>query len=153
MSLIYALLVAHFVGDFVCQTDWMAINKSKRWDALSWHVLVYTCVLQLIVSFQQPPSPYPYDSLKAFGLFVVVNAAAHLVQDAITSRINARLWFFRMEPGIFVLAPYVVPPRDTTVVNPWVPGVGNRHWFFVGIGADQLLHYITLFVTAGWWLR
>lgn len=114
MTTIYVLLVAHFVGDFLCQTDWMALNKSKRWDALALHVLVYTLVLATFI--------FPMPS-EASG-WLVVNAAAHFVQDAVTSRINARLW-----------------------------QANARHWFFVGIGADQLLHYVTLFVTAGWWLR
>ena len=28
----------------------------------------------------------------------------------------------------------------------------KRHWFFVAIGADQLLHTVVLMVTAKWWL-
>ena len=124
MEIIYILLVAHFIGDFVFQTDWMAINKSRRWDALALHIGVYITAVGLIVAFSQPPSPYPYVELWQFGAWVAVNAAAHFIQDAITSRINSRLW-----------------------------QANQRHWFFVGIGVDQLLHYITLFVTAGWWLR
>jgi hypothetical protein len=41
--------------------------------------------------------------------------ALHFVTDAITSRINSRLWAAK-----------------------------NVHWFFVGIGADQLLHAYAL---------
>lgn len=124
MRLIYTILIAHFVADFICQSDWMAINKSKRWDALGWHVLVYTAVIGLFVSVILPPSPYPYTSLTLFGLWVVMNAGAHFVQDAVTSRINAQLW-----------------------------QANQRHWFFVGIGFDQLVHYITLLLTAQWWLE
>lgn len=116
MTVIYVLLGAHFVGDFICQSDWMAQNKSKRWDALALHVLIYSAVLGLFLLW-----PPPTD---AALLFVGVNGAAHFAQDAITSRINSRLWAAK-----------------------------QVHWFFVGIGADQLLHYVTLFVTAGWWLR
>jgi hypothetical protein len=150
--IVYALVVGHFLADFVCQSDWMAANKGKRWDALALHVGVYTAVLGLIVSFVLPPSAYPYDSALAFGLWVALNAAAHFVQDAITSRINARFWFFKMDPGIWVQAPFMVPRDDRTIVNPWLPIEGKQHWFFVGIGADQMLHYITLFATAGWLL-
>ena len=134
-ELVYVLLVAHFVGDFICQSDWMALNKSKRWDALAIHVTVYSAVLYMAIfvsiGLNAELSPriilalvneLPYVS--AVGFYVLVNAVAHFVQDAITSRINSRLW-----------------------------QANQRHWFFVGIGADQLLHYVTLFVTAGWWLR
>ena len=124
VDIIYVLLVAHFVGDFICQSDWMALSKSKLWVALAYHVGVYISVVSLVVAAFQPPSPYPYVELLQFGAWVSVNSFAHFVQDAITSRINARLW-----------------------------QANERHWFFVGIGADQLFHYVTLFVTAGWWLR
>lgn len=148
MSVIYVLLVAHFVGDFICQSDWMAVNKSQRWDALALHVAVYTTVL-FFAAGAIASLPNVSDELPV--LWLAVNAAAHFVQDAITSRINARLWFIdgvRIKPDL----------RDGTYAG---SGLGRmevaynnkRHWFFVGIGADQLLHYITLFVTAGWWLR
>jgi hypothetical protein len=123
VALIYVLLVAHFVADFVCQTDWMAQNKSKRWDALALHVAVYGAAVLAVLA-----------PLGLFGViadpgtvgwvWLAVNLCAHFVQDAITSRINSRLWQAK-----------------------------EVHWFFVSIGFDQLLHYVTLFVTAGWWLR
>ena len=150
------IVVGHFVADWLCQSDWMALHKSKRWDALTWHVLVYTTVLSLIVALSQPPAAYPYGALVAFLWFVFVNGLAHFIQDAITSRITSRLWFFRQEVGVWVWADGQVPHRfggRQELVNPWMPTVGDRHWFFVAIGADQLLHYVTLFVTASWWLR
>ena len=119
-SLVYVLLVAHFIGDFVCQSDWMAGHKSKQWDALGLHVAVYFSVLSVAVTATIWTRPLPAPVF----LFLAANAAAHFIQDDITSRINARLW-----------------------------SANQRHWFFVGIGADQLLHYITLFITAGWWLQ
>jgi len=150
LSLIITLLVAHFIGDFVLQSDWMALNKSKRWDALTMHVAVYLFVLSvalmLILIVQIPAS-------SSTGTFLLVNTAAHFVTDAVTSRITTRLWFLQMtrcdhpdDPGYQLQtlggakAFYV---RDT----------GTRHWFFVTIGADQLLHSVTLLVTASWWLQ
>ena len=119
MALIYVLLVAHFVGDFICQSDWMALHKSKRWDALGLHVGTYIFVVGWIVFLFATPSREAW-----WPQWLIINAAAHFVQDAMTSRINARLW-----------------------------QANERHWFFVGIGADQLLHYVCLFVTAEWWLQ
>lgn len=140
--MIYTLLVAHFVADFLCQTDWMALNKSKRWDALALHVGVYAVVLVLVLAV----AGYDWSPAASRGLalFVWVNAAAHFVQDAITSRINARLWFFR---------PTYCGGRGPVPVPHFEAAGGNRHWFFVAIGFDQLLHYVVLFVTAEWWLR
>lgn len=150
---IYVLLVAHFVADFLAQSDWMAVNKSKRWDALALHVGAYIGAAGFIVAIFQPPSPWPYTTAKMFGVWLLVNALAHFVQDAVTSRITSRLWFFRREDGIWAQAEYAYPKHGRTLVNPWTPIDGTRHWFFVAIGADQLLHYGTLFVTAHWWLQ
>src|SRR5258705_12177595 len=43
-----ALLVSHWIADFVMQTHWQATNKSKNNIALSHHVLVYTACLAAI---------------------------------------------------------------------------------------------------------
>lgn len=172
MTVIYVLLVAHFVGDFICQTDWMALNKSKRWDALALHVGVYTVVIGItawvavnwtglgvgIVDIRTWKAGYVAIGstyyVPTVATWLGVNAAAHFVQDAITSRINARLWFLRMTPlelpnGLLGRVTY-----EGGIAKPFlVADTGTRHWFFVAIGADQLLHYVTLFVTAGWWLQ
>lgn len=51
-------------------------------------------------------------------LWASFNGAAHWIQDYITSRINSRLY-----------------------------KQNKRHWFFVGIGADQLIHYCCLLLS------
>ncbi len=44
-------LLTHLFGDFVLQTDWMALNKSKRTLPCLVHVLIYTsCFLLLTTS-------------------------------------------------------------------------------------------------------
>ncbi len=138
------LIVLHFIGDFLLQSDWMATNKSKRWDALAWHVCAY-CV------------PFSVWLIATLGVrsvamtnFIFVTFALHFVTDAITSRITSRLWFFQMQGGIWIQAPYTAPKHNRELVNPWTPTVGNRHWFFVVIGADQVLHYAALMLTWAW---
>lgn len=151
--MIYLLLVAHFVGDFICQSDWMATNKSKRFEALGFHVLVYSFVLLGIMGLGmwllldmggQPVRP--------LISFILINAAAHLATDAVTSQLTSKFWFFRREEGIWVQAEYSVPKHWKTLINPWTPIDGKRHWFFVLIGLDQLIHYVTLVATAEWLL-
>lgn len=95
------LVAMHFLADFVLQTDWMAINKSKRWDALAIHAGIYAVTFVF------------------FGVeFMWITFVTHFVTDAITSRITSLLW-----------------------------RKNERHWFFVVIGADQLIHYVTLALT------
>lgn len=103
MNNIILLLITHFIGDFILQTDHMALNKSKSNYILFLHCLVYSlCFLY-------------------FGLpFAMITFGTHFATDYFTSRINSYFW-----------------------IN------YKRHWFFVGIGADQLIHTITLILTYG----
>ena len=55
------------------------------------------------------------------AFFAAINFLLHLATDYVTSRINAKLW-----------------------------ASGDVHYFFVGIGADQLIHQITLIGTFFW---
>lgn len=87
------VLVAHWVADFICQTRWMADNKSKSWSALTQHVGVYGVVMLGVATFILPSPP-----LVAWW---AINVVAHFVTDAVTSRITSRLaarrswyWFF-----------------------------------------------------------
>ena len=124
------LLTVHFVADFVLQSDWMAQNKSRDNRALGLHVLTYTVALlfgavPLVFIIDYPGDPVAGDRGGLFvGLWIVLNGAAHLATDYITSRINSRLW-----------------------------AVKEVHWFFVGVGFDQLIHAWTLGLTMIWLLR
>lgn len=74
-TLLLKVIWLHFIGDFVLQTDQMALNKSKSNYWLLIHVTVYA--LPLLV----------------FGWrYALVNAGAHMVVDYVTSRINSKLW-------------------------------------------------------------
>lgn len=146
-TLVFVLVVAHFIADFLCQTDWMALNKSKNWWALTSHVGAYMAVLIgstsiWLIWMIGVRAPMPMGAMAFWG----VNAAAHFVQDAITSRWTTKLWFVDLSPrppgGVtFGAYPYFAAIRET------------RHNFFVVIGLDQCLHYMVLFMTANWWLR
>lgn len=123
MEIPLTLLLAHFVGDFILQTDEMALNKSKNWGALFLHCGAY--ILPFVL----------------WGpLFVAVTFAAHFVTDAITSRITSKLWFITLAPRSEVNKnlrwPYFAKVAE-----------GKRHWFFVMIGFDQLIHFATLALT------
>jgi hypothetical protein len=91
MSFIYVLLGAHFIGDFVLQTTWMARHKGRSLRALVAHVGCYTIVLAAgalaawSTGLGEPTSP------AAGAAFLAVNSLAHLCQDAVTSRLNARV--------------------------------------------------------------
>lgn len=95
------LIIFHFVGDFLLQSDEMAIKKSSnnKW------LLIHGCMYGWLFIY--------------FGiLFAVVNTVAHLITDYFSSRATSMLY-----------------------------KAGQRHWFFVVIGLDQMIHLLTLVIS------
>jgi hypothetical protein len=123
MSIPLSLILVHFLVDFLLQTDWMALNKSKDNYALSCHVATYSVGLFVWATIYMGIG----DGAVMFFFF---NSLLHFMTDWVTSRINGKLWFFR--------------PYDDQC---WIYVDGRRHWFFVMVGFDQLIHYVTLAIT------
>ena len=90
------LLFTHWIGDFVCQTTWMATGKSSRLDALIVHVLMYSIVLAgaAVVLFGQTETA---------AMFVACNAAFHLVTDFCTSKVSAAFHARQNMRGFFIV--------------------------------------------------
>ncbi|MGO0063653.1 DUF3307 domain-containing protein [Brevibacillus fluminis] len=63
MTLFEVLLVAHFVGDYLFQTSWMAMNKAKNWAALLVHCAVYTLVLYVAANLIWAKQPLSWPAL------------------------------------------------------------------------------------------
>ena len=78
---VVVILWAHFVGDFILQSDYHAVNKSKSNLALFEHVLFYSLPLTLI-GFLIPVSI----------AWIIANAVMHAAVDYVTSRITSKLW-------------------------------------------------------------
>jgi len=112
VTVVLSILFIHWVADFVLQSDWMAINKSKESKALVAHVSVYSLTWFVGLFFFK---------FEAVAMFVCYTYLFHYMTDFITSRINAKLW-----------------------------KAEQRHWFFVMVGFDQVLHYAQLFLTYLW---
>ena len=93
LSNVIVILFAHFVGDFIMQTDQIAQNKGKSNLVLSLHVLTYMLPV-MCAGF----------IIKGFDANVMVwmttNGIAHFIQDYFTVRLNKVLkeksnhWFF-----------------------------------------------------------
>jgi len=118
--MIFIILIAHFLSDFVFQSDWMAKNKSRYFHILIIHCLIYSLTFLCMVSLWIYTFGESIEILQ-FGLswFIVLAYlfGTHLIIDFITSKINTELW-----------------------------RAGKRWKFFVCIGADQLIHYCMLFI-------
>ncbi len=127
MEVIHLLLIiwAHFVADFMLQNDKMAQNKSTSNIWLSNHIMVYSFAMLGIMS----PIMYLLDpdnshvTLVWLAAWVALNGALHWITDWCTSRMTSHLW-----------------------------KKGDRHNFFVVIGADQAIHLSTMILTWYWLL-
>jgi len=86
IGVIAAILIVHYIADFVLQTDWQAKNKSSNNLALSKHVTVYaTCMMVLGFFIFKLDQPRPI-------LFMIACFVCHWVTDWFTSRLNKYLW-------------------------------------------------------------
>jgi Protein of unknown function (DUF3307) len=93
-----ALLAVHWLGDFVLQSRWMSVNKSKRLDALSLHAVTYTATLMVGSGLVLGLHP-----VGLLVLFVGANGVLHFATDFVTSRITSRLWCQQREHDFFVM--------------------------------------------------
>jgi hypothetical protein len=94
---ILAVLFIHYIADFVCQTRWMAENKSKDLTPLLYHIYAYTVALGLGLAGY---SAFVHElrPLMVLG-FMTVNILAHFCIDYCTSKVNA--WFFNQKRMAF----------------------------------------------------
>ena len=86
MTLVYLVLVLHFIADFTCQTRWMAENKCKSLYALGSHIAAYSLVFFIALSI-----------LNLFGVvgnfwpeYVILNGMLHFLTDYYTSRMTKK---------------------------------------------------------------
>jgi hypothetical protein len=156
LDLEYALLVllaGHFVSDFLLQSDWMAINKSKSWYALGLHATVYCWGLLPFLLVAAPAGTWVFKFNWAL-IFMLVTFVCHFVTDAITSRITSKLWFVDLTfAGERWRVLSVMPDgSENSTLAPayYVDFLPTRHWFFVVIGFDQLLHALQLGLLLRW---
>lgn len=63
---LFGLIAAHFVGDYILQSGWMANEKTKRWWPAIAHGLVYTI-------------PFLFVTQSPLALFVI--ASTHVIID------------------------------------------------------------------------
>lgn len=126
---VFAILIIHWVADFVLQTHEQAINKSKSNWYLTAHVATYSVVWLLVGWIYTMALMFYYDDkyctanchhnyLWTTSLFVLITSVCHWITDYFTSRKTSYLF-----------------------------GKGDYHNGFVVVGLDQILHYTQLFLT------
>jgi hypothetical protein len=77
------LLFAHWVGDFLMQSNEMAENKFRSFKWLSIHVAAYSAPIFVVACLLL--------DWRDAALFVALNASLHWLTDAVTSRLAHRV--------------------------------------------------------------
>ena len=86
ISVLLKIVWIHFIADFLLQSTWMGINKSKDNKVLCLHALFYM---------------FPF---LCFGpKFAVLSGTLHIVIDYFTSRITSKLWEKKKVHWFFVV--------------------------------------------------
>lgn len=127
ISSLIGLMFVHLIADFFLQSHWMSSNKSKHFGALLAHITVYSLsylIVGLALVFNPWRSPQASEVMAVF-YFTTITFITHFLTDMVTSRMTSRLWSQYESIG------------NTSYI----------HWFFVVIGIDQFIHFVTLVVT------
>lgn len=116
---IFFVMWIHWVGDFVLQTHWQAMNKSTSGRALVAHVLTYTlfwfCIWMVLGGLL---GVLGTEVILKIILFCCITFVCHMITDYFTSRATKKLFAKQ-----------------------------DYHNGFVVVGLDQLLHYLQLYTT------
>lgn len=90
IGIIILILLTHWIGDFILQTDVQAKNKSKSNRALFFHVLTYSIIWFGALTCYELLNLIP-NITKVF-IFTGITFVCHFITDYFTSRLNTKLW-------------------------------------------------------------
>lgn len=134
INLISAILITHFVADFVFQTRKMGEGKSSSLYWLTVHVLTYTTVLGTMLSWILIPR---LGYFHFFG-FVLLNGILHFITDFLSSKMTT-YFYLKAEAAKYNNA--LEQDEKIKLSRRYMKG------FWTAIGADQLIHGIILVQT------
>ena len=97
---IIGLIWLHFITDFLCQTDQMALNKSTSNKWLGIHVLTYSSLFFLFFGWK----------------FALINGIGHFITDWITFRATSYLWKKEERHWFFVVIGFDQAIHMTTLL-------------------------------------
>ena len=73
LNIVFLILLLHFLGDFILQSDKIALNKSSSNTVLLIHVTIYSSLFLI------------------FGpVYALLNGALHFMTDWVTSRASSK---------------------------------------------------------------
>lgn len=116
MTFFECLLLGHFVGDYLLQNSWMALNKTKKWLPLLTHVCLYTLAVCLFTCAFTGFNP----------LWILVVIGSHLFIDRwsladkyleFTGSRSLRKFVKDKEVIVATFTPSVIDPDSRTIMS------------------------------------
>jgi len=122
---IFAIIIIHWIADFVFQDEKWALGKSKNWNDLLTHTLIYTFIWwsPIMILYVLYSNALPVNAFQVYG-FLIITFVTHTITDYFTSRVVSKKF-------------------ENKHYGSAIPNFGA----FTIIGIDQVLHYIQLFTT------
>lgn len=140
--LIPHLLFGHFVGDYLLQTDWIAIRKVQSFDGLLLHVLIVAVASAIAIS--------PYLSLVwlPFTLLMLL----HLAQDRLKTWLGRRLrwhlaWLYFLDQASHIAM--IIAFQLWLDHKGIAPETSSIEQFLLALGAALIV--VTRFYEVSWW--
>ncbi len=139
---ILTIIIVHYLADFVLQANKWQVGKSSDMSCLLSHTITYSGLWAapacLILGTMNPHETTEWYVISTI-LFFVITFVFHTITDYLTIRLNKSL----------------IPKRELFNITKdginkkvvWFPKGENYHRFFIGVGFDQVLHYVQLFAT------
>jgi hypothetical protein len=118
-----ALIVSHFLGDWIFQSRRVAVNKSKRLPEMIEHCLIV--FFFAYVAFHVPLRSARCGSFECY-LWPLLYTLTHAVIDLTIWRVFGKLMY------------------DGKICRSY-----DNYWFWFTVGIDQMLHMVILFLLLG----
>ena len=141
IPVIIGIIIIHLVADFVLQTEKEAQSKSSNNYALFSHVSKYSMAWLMASTMYCAGTESSAD--KAI-IFYCTTFVSHFITDWATSRVNKSLLSERIKIEQTLKDK---EGEDYMIESYHYPNGENYHNFFIGVGVDQSLHYIQLYLT------
>ena len=138
MSLFEKYLIAHLIGDYLLQNNWMALRKGKKLYALSLHCAIYALCFGII--FQD------------FFVFLAVYWL-HLILDKSYKGATITEWWLRLIGGRSLKSVFQPLSKDMCQNSPAVLALYSGFTAVIYCICDFLLHFTFQYPAILWILK
>lgn len=94
---VIVILIAHYIGDFICQSRPMADNKSKNIYWLLTHGTIYSAVMFVLLLI------FSRASLGIISVYILINGVLHTIVDKFSSMYSTKFYQQKRDYNMFCI--------------------------------------------------